>query len=709
MSYQVIARKWRPQAFEEVTGQEAITRTLRNAIIGNRLHHAFLFAGPRGVGKTTTARLLAKALNCQTGPTATPCGQCSSCLEVTNGNSIDVLEIDAASHTGVDNIRDVIISTVANRPARDRYKIFIIDEVHMLSISAFNALLKTLEEPPSHVIFIMATTELHKVPETILSRCQQFEFRTISTEKIAERLRLIGQAEHITISQDALLRIASAGRGSMRDAQSAFDQVIAFTGTTIEEKDVLASLGLIGPQFVGQVIDALVARDGKQMLTLVDELVRTGYDLRQFLHEVMTYLRHMLVFQAAGADPELLPVSESEGRQIEQHARTFSSEDLVRFFTLLTEVEQALRTAPEPRFQLEFGLVKLTQLAHLKSLETLLAQLEKLVGSGGMPSPAPSTPPPTAPPSGSGGRGPAAPSGSRGNPPPAPSRPMPPTRPQFSAPSGGAPTPPQFSGASAPPIAPPKFSGASTAPPAGSRPTFPPPSLSPEITNRLPVAQTARPALAPTVATPMVPSPSVEPPAPDLPPWMDDLTAPPPEPPDDFDESPDLTPPPPQGSSARTTQPPPVRSPLSLVTPADQGPSRLDLKADGALEALLERLRADFETSKKPLLLMTLDKVLRTELDGTEVTLLLPSDAVEAHKQLSLPPNLMALQDALRRITGMPYRPRIKFEKTATGRPTALSESEVTASRSRYQAESDPVVQALLQTFRGELTQVKPG
>ncbi|MBI4750990.1 MAG: DNA polymerase III subunit gamma/tau [Acidobacteria bacterium] len=698
MSYQVIARKWRPQAFEEVTGQEAITRTLRNAITGNRLHHAFLFAGPRGVGKTTTARLLAKALNCQSGPTATPCGQCPSCLEVTNGNSIDVLEIDAASHTGVDNIRDVIISTVANRPARDRYKIFIIDEVHMLSISAFNALLKTLEEPPSHVIFIMATTELHKVPETILSRCQQFEFRTISTEKIAERLRLIGQAEHITISQDALLRIASAGRGSMRDAQSAFDQVIAFTGTTIEEKDVLASLGMIGPQFVGQVIDALVARDGKHMLTLVDELVRTGYDLRQFLHEVMTYLRHMLVFQAAGADSELLPVSESEGRQIEQHARTFSSEDLVRFFTLLTDVEQSLRTAPEPRFQLEFGLVKLTQLAHLKSLETLLAQLEKLIGTGGMPSPAPSTPPTPASPSGSGGRGPAAPSGSRGNPPPAPSRPLPPPR-------------PQFSGTSAIPVAPPQFSAGSTPPPAPPRPTFTPPSLPPEITNRIPVAQTARPALAPTVAPAAIaPSPSDEPSTPNLPPWMDDLTAPPPEPPDDFDESPTLLPPPTQANSGvRGTQPPPVRPPLSLVATPDQPVSRLDLKAEGALEILRDRLSAEFETSKKPLLLMTLDKMVRVELDGTEVGLILPPDAVEAHKQLSLPPNLMALQDALRRITGMPYRPRIKFEKTAASRPTALSESDVTASRSRHQAESDPVVQALLQTFRGELTQVKPG
>src|SRR3982751_2317819 len=264
MSYQVIARKWRPQTFEEVTGQERITQTLKNAIEHDRLHHAYLFSGARGVGKTTTARLLAKALNCHKSsePTPTPCAAddptaCASCREIAEGRSIDVLEIDAASNTGVDNVRDAIIGNVAIAPARDRYKVFIIDEVHMLSGPAFNALLKTLEEPPPRVVFIMATTEIHKVPDTILSRCQQFGFRTIATAKIAERLRLIADAEKVKISDAALKEIARAGEGSMRDAQSAFDQVISFSGAEIKAEDVETALGLASAEMLTRVINAV--------------------------------------------------------------------------------------------------------------------------------------------------------------------------------------------------------------------------------------------------------------------------------------------------------------------------------------------------------------------------------------------------------------------------------------------------------------------
>src|ERR687884_606886 len=275
MAYQVIARRWRPQAFEEVTGQEPITRTLRNAIEHDRLHHAYLFSGARGVGKTTTARLLAKALNCHKSdrPTPTPCqaedpAACASCREIAEGRSIDVLEIDAASNTGVDNVREAIINTVAIRPARDRYKVFIIDEVHMLSPAAFNALLKTLEEPPPRVLFIMATTHAHKVPETILSRSQQFEFRTISTAKIAERLRLIADAEKIKVSDDALREVARAGEGSMRDAQSAFDQVISFSEGKIEASDVEAALGLAGTEMLSRVMRAVAGEKPAEALAV---------------------------------------------------------------------------------------------------------------------------------------------------------------------------------------------------------------------------------------------------------------------------------------------------------------------------------------------------------------------------------------------------------------------------------------------------------
>ena len=254
MAYQVIARKWRPQTFDDVTGQEILTQTLRNSIEHGRLHHAYLFSGARGVGKTTTARLVAKALNCHkaAGPTGTPCAAmdetaCASCREIAEGRSMDVLEIDAASNTGVDNVRDVIINSIAIAPARDRYKVFIIDEVHMLSPSAFNALLKTIEEPPPNVIFMMATTEEQKVPETITSRCQLFEFRTIATAKIAERLRFIANAEKISISEEAVREIARAGDGSMRDAQSAFDQVISFAGDQIKTEDVEKAWELPAP------------------------------------------------------------------------------------------------------------------------------------------------------------------------------------------------------------------------------------------------------------------------------------------------------------------------------------------------------------------------------------------------------------------------------------------------------------------------------
>ncbi len=378
MSYQVIARKWRPQTFEEVTGQESITRTLQNSIEMQRLHHAFIFSGPRGCGKTTTARILAKALNCFEGLTSKPCGKCSSCLEITAGNSIDVLEIDAASNTGVDNVRDVVINTVAINPARDRYKIFIIDEVHMLSISAFNALLKTLEEPPPHIAFILATTELHKLPQTILSRCQHFEFKTIAAESIASRLRLIASAEKVQISDDALMMIAFAGQGSMRDAQSAFDQVISFAGTEISEEDVRNALGIINQQTLAEFTLAIAEHNEQRLIHLTAELASVGYDLRQFCRDLMVHFRNLLMLKTVGYEREILPIISSELPSYQEQASRFSSEDLVRFFHILTNLEQEIKLSTQPRFHLEIGLIKLAQLTKLQSLEEIIFWLKAL-------------------------------------------------------------------------------------------------------------------------------------------------------------------------------------------------------------------------------------------------------------------------------------------------------------------------------------------
>ncbi|HEU0253635.1 MAG TPA: DNA polymerase III subunit gamma/tau [Pyrinomonadaceae bacterium] len=392
MAYQVIARKWRPQTFDEVTGQEPITRTLRNAIEHQRLHHAYLFSGARGVGKTTSARLLAKALNCHKAkqPTPTPCrsddpDQCPSCREITESRSIDVQEIDAASNTGVDNVREAIIASVGIAPARDRYKVFIIDEVHMLSGAAFNALLKTLEEPPPRVVFIMATTERHKVPETILSRCQQFEFRTIATAKILERLKLIAKSEKITIPDDALREIARTGEGSMRDAQSALDQVISFAGDKIKKEDVEMALGVAGADILKRIIDSIANNQPAEAIAAVDDIVMRGHDLRNFCRDLLAHFRDLLVTKVSGNE-ELLESAVCEPAELKRQAALFSESDLVRFFHSLAETETKLRAATQPRYQLEIGIVKLMELRGVETIGEIiqrLAALETNLGADG--------------------------------------------------------------------------------------------------------------------------------------------------------------------------------------------------------------------------------------------------------------------------------------------------------------------------------------
>lgn len=385
MSYQVIARKWRPNTFEEVTGQEAITQTLRNAVEHDRLHHAYLFSGARGVGKTTTARLLAKALNCHKTdkPNPVPCSPndadaCASCREIAESRSIDVLEFDAASHTGVDDIREIILESINIAPARDRYKIFIIDEVHMLSNSSFNALLKTLEEPPPKVEFIMATTELHKVPATILSRCQEFEFRTIPLQKIFARLKLIAEAEKINISDEALKEISRSGEGSMRDAQSNFDQVISFSGEQIETKDVVLALGIANAEILTRTAKAIAENRPAEVLKVVDELISRGQDLRNFCRDLLAFFRDLLIFKMAGDVENLLDTAVLSREELQENSAPFSESDLIRFFNSLGETETKLREATQPRYVVELGLVKLVEMRRVAPIEQILERLTKL-------------------------------------------------------------------------------------------------------------------------------------------------------------------------------------------------------------------------------------------------------------------------------------------------------------------------------------------
>src|SRR2546425_3290827 len=380
MSYTVIARKWRPQNFEDVVGQRTITQTLQNAIRSKRVAHAFIFSGPRGVGKTTTARILARALNCHRGPTAEPCGECVSCIEIAAGNSLDVQEVDAASNRGIDDIRE-LRDNIKYRPARDRFKIFIIDEVHMLTNEAFNALLKTLEEPPEHVKFIMATTEPHKVPVTILSRCQHFEFKMIPYQQILERLRLIAQSEGIEISDHALRLVCGASEGSMRDAQSALDQVLAFSGKEVRDEDVRALLGVIAEDLLNAVVDALIRRDRKALLGQLHQIAGYGHDLRVLCRKLLEHFRHLLVVKVSGFQPDIVPVIASQAELLKQQSESFSEMDLLRAYELLFRAEGELRWHPYPLFHLEVTLLKMLQLPHLEEIEKVISRLNSQGGT----------------------------------------------------------------------------------------------------------------------------------------------------------------------------------------------------------------------------------------------------------------------------------------------------------------------------------------
>ena len=375
MSYQVIARKWRPQTFQDLVGQQHVTETLKNAILKNRVAHAYIFSGARGVGKTTAARILAKALNCVKGPTPEPCGVCDSCKEIAAGTSLDVIEIDAASNRGIDQIRE-LREMVRYAPAASRSKVVILDEAHMLTGEASNALLKTLEEPPDRVVFVMATTEPENLEDTIRSRSQHFHFRALTFAEITKRLEEIAQKEELKIAPGATAVIARMAEGSLRDALSLLEQARAYCGDIIPDDQVRALLGVVPEDALEELVGAVAEGSADRALGLVHTFQKEGRNLQHFCREAIRHIRNLLIARVCGADSELIAATPDQRPAIAKAAALFSEEDLTRFFQILLQTDDDLRRKPDPRVHLEMGLLRLINASRLAPLEVLLAELK---------------------------------------------------------------------------------------------------------------------------------------------------------------------------------------------------------------------------------------------------------------------------------------------------------------------------------------------
>src|SRR6202521_441910 len=395
MSYQVLARKYRPQKFSDVIGQEHVTRTLQNAIAQERIAHGYIFSGHRGIGKTTVARILAMSLNCRSAdrPVAEPCGICDSCIEIRAGNAVDVIEIDAATNRGIDEIRE-LREGARYRPARDRFKIYILDEAHQITDAAFNALLKTLEEPPSHVIFMMATTQPEDIPQTIRSRCQHFSFRAVKFEDIMGQLRDIVTKEKIPADDDALALLAEAGDGSLRDALSILDQAIASTSAHLPLGSVRGLIGAAPATALETVMQAVAESSSEKILVLVDELIGEGHSPTHFARQLVRFLRNVTVAKIAGKDSGLLQVSSDERSRVSRIAELFSEEDLTRHLQIMLRTHGELGYRQEQRFHLELGLLKMAHAQRLLPLEQLLSDAAASASGSARTTPRPVLAPP---------------------------------------------------------------------------------------------------------------------------------------------------------------------------------------------------------------------------------------------------------------------------------------------------------------------------
>jgi len=657
--YQVLARKWRPHRFSQVVGQAAIVRTLSNALDQGRIAHAYCFSGIRGVGKTTIARLMAKGLNCQaaTAPTSDPCGECDACREIEESRSLDVVEMDAASQTGVDNIRQ-LNEFARYTPSRDRYRVFIFDEAHMLSASSFNALLKTLEEPPPHVVFMLATTEPHKILPTVLSRCQQYHLGRISLGEISARLREISAAEGVSVSDDALALVATAADGSMRDAQSLLDKLIAFAGTDVDDETVVDLLGLVDRELLYQVVDLIAREDLNGVLGLVNGMVEQGVDLHQFTLDLLGHLRGLLVVRTVEDAAAILHLPDVDLARMREQAAGFEIEDVDRAFALLSASEYRIKQSEVPRYHLEMVLGRLARLPRLEPLADLINELRGAPTSGGGSSE-------------SVARGSSSGAG------------------RSSSAAGGA----QPGG------------GGSRATSGGSREALRGPRT---------VASGPGATAAPSRQTPPAPD-SVPPPepAPVSPPPPAPEPAPVPEPTPAPGLDPSLEPP--ALASVPLPEPPPIERALEMTSgpdpePASQAPAA-GPPVDAKVDLILQRLR-----DTKPMIAQVLARAETIEMRDEVLWISFPANRALFKNRLEDKGSLEAIEEAgkeaigrsLRVMTGIAAGEPAPRSEPETSEPTEPSGAEEAARRSLWQrAEEEPMVKSFLEELGGQLTEVE--
>jgi DNA polymerase III subunit gamma/tau len=662
MSYKVIARKYRPQTFSDIVGQQHVTRTLANAIQSNRVAHAYIFSGVRGVGKTTTARILAKALNCAAGPTAEPDGTCDSCREISSGNSLDVLEIDAASNRGIDQIRE-LREMVRYAPASSRYKIVILDEAHQLTDEASNALLKTLEEPPERVVFILATTRAEDLVETIKSRAQLFQFRALAFQEIAGEIERIAKSENLTIDSGAVAVLARAAEGSLRDGLSLLEQSIAYCGDAITDLQVRELLGVVAESVLDDLVDAIASQSAERALSLVHRLIADGQNLQHFCREAIRHFRNLLVARVCGADSDLVAAPVDERPRLADQAANFTEEDLTRFFNLLLATDDDLRRKPDPRLHLELGLLKLVNAQRLAPLEEVLAELrgEPRAESG-----------PGRSGERSGGSGSAPRENTR-----ATTASAAPSRPTPQAQSTASPSPSSAPSLSSPAVS--SSSGGSTSGAAAVRMA----PLSASVPAPVVIAEQS-PEQTPTAVNgsrqgtaELVPSPAEG------------------AVPESIETSEGLTPEGKETSSYRAPIPASAPRVIAEAARAAEG------TAAGLAAAQVDAIKAALQNQK--FLWSMIEHVTRWEIESGELRLFFPSDRGVLAEMLQARDPMERLRTVLNEVVGQPLRVCVKLDSSRA--PVVNRNSDL---RARF--EEDPIVRAMLQKFGGQISGVKsPG